>query len=91
VNRECPAMAHQRLKLATLPAAMVEALQLTVSLKPQDESQRIAQREMVSALHRAADDPPSAHYPQSINGRPGEMGCNLATGTLRAHCYCYGP
>jgi hypothetical protein len=55
VNRECPAMAHQRLKLATLPAAMVEALQLTVSLKPQDESQRIAQREMVSALHRAAD------------------------------------
>ena len=36
-------------------AAMVEALQLTVSLKPQDESQRIAQREMVSALHRAAD------------------------------------
>ena len=55
VNRECPAMAHQRLKLATLPAAMVEALQLTVSLKPQDESQRIAQREMVSALHRAVD------------------------------------
>jgi Protein of unknown function (DUF4239) len=48
VNREWPAMAHQRLKLATLPAAMVEALQLTVSLKPQDESQRIA-------LHRAAD------------------------------------
>jgi hypothetical protein len=34
---------------------MVEALQLTISLKPQDESQRIAQREMVSALHRAAD------------------------------------
>ena len=55
LNREWPAMAHQRLKLATLPAAMVEALQLTVSLKPQDESQRIAQREMVSALHRAAD------------------------------------
>ena len=26
VNREWPAMAHQRLKLATLPAAMVEAL-----------------------------------------------------------------
>src|SRR5262245_35576523 len=55
VNREWPAMAHQRLKLATLPTAMVEALQLTVSLKPQDESQRIGQREMVPALHRAAD------------------------------------
>ena len=34
---------------------MVEALQLTISLKPQDESQRIAQREMVSALRGAAD------------------------------------
>jgi Protein of unknown function (DUF4239) len=55
VNREWPAMAHQRLTLGTLPTAMVEALQLTISLKPQDESQRIAQREMVSALHRAAD------------------------------------
>ena len=55
VNREWPAMAHQHLTLGTLPAAMVEALQSTVSLKPQDESQRIAQREMVSALHRAAD------------------------------------
>jgi hypothetical protein len=55
VNREWPAMAHQRLTLGTLPTAMVEALQLTISLKPQDESQRIAQREIVSALHRAAD------------------------------------
>jgi hypothetical protein len=53
VNREWPAMAHQHLTLGTLPTAMVDALQLTVSLKPQDESQRIAQRKMVSALHRA--------------------------------------
>jgi hypothetical protein len=53
VNREWPAMAHQRLTLGTVPTAMVEALQLTVSLKPQDESQRM--REIVSALHRAAD------------------------------------
>ena len=55
VNREWPAMAHQRLTLATLPAALVEALHLTVSLKPQDEAQRIARREIVAALHRAAD------------------------------------
>jgi len=55
VNREWPAMAHQRLTLATLPAALVEALHLTLALKPQDESQRIARREIVTALHRAAD------------------------------------
>jgi hypothetical protein len=34
---------------------LVEALHLTVSLKPQDEAQRIARREIVAALHRAAD------------------------------------
>jgi len=55
VNREWPAMAHQRLTLAALPTALVEALHLTVSLKPQDEAQRIARREIVAALHRAAD------------------------------------
>ena len=55
VNREWPAMAHQRLTLAALPTALVEALHLTVSLKPQDEAQRIARREIVAALHSAAD------------------------------------
>ena len=46
VNREWPAMAHQRLTLATLPTAF---------LTPQNEAQRIAQHEIVAALHRAAD------------------------------------
>jgi Protein of unknown function (DUF4239) len=55
VNREWPEMAQQRLTLATLPTALVEALQSTVSLKPQDEAQRSAQREIVAALHRALD------------------------------------
>jgi Protein of unknown function (DUF4239) len=55
VNREWPAMAHQRLTLATLPSALVEALHLTGSLKPQDEAQRMARREIVAALQRAAD------------------------------------
>jgi hypothetical protein len=39
VNREWPAMAHQRLTLTTL-STLVEAQQLAVSLQPQDESQR---------------------------------------------------
>ena len=37
VNREWPAMAQHRLTLASPPTALVEALQLTVSLKPQDK------------------------------------------------------
>jgi hypothetical protein len=55
VNREWPAMAQHGLTLASPPTALIEALQLTVSLKPQDESQRMAQREIMAALNRALD------------------------------------
>jgi hypothetical protein len=55
VNREWPAMAHERLTLASLSTHLVEAQRLTVLMKPQDESQRTAQREIVAALHRALD------------------------------------
>jgi len=55
VNREWPAMAHQRLTLASLATHLVEAQRLTVLMKPQDDSQRTAQREIVGALHRALD------------------------------------
>ena len=54
VNREWPAMAHERLTLAPLSTHLVEA-RLTVLMKPQDEAQRTAQREIVAALHRALD------------------------------------
>jgi hypothetical protein len=55
VDREWPGMAHQHLSLATEPTHLVEAMKLTISLNPQDESQRTAQREIVAALHRALD------------------------------------
>jgi len=55
VNREWPAMAQHLLTLASPPTALVEALQYTVSLKPQDESQRMAQQEIMAALNRALD------------------------------------
>ena len=55
VNREWPEMARERLTLASLATHLVQAQRLTVSLKPQDESQRTAQREIVAALHRALD------------------------------------
>jgi Protein of unknown function (DUF4239) len=55
VNQEWPAMAQQRATLATLPAALIEALQDTLALKPADDGQRTAQREMVSGLQTALD------------------------------------
>jgi hypothetical protein len=46
-------MAHEHLTLAPVSTHLVEALQLTISLKPQDETQRTAQREIVAALRTA--------------------------------------
>jgi hypothetical protein len=48
-------MAEQRATLATLPHPLMEALQITLTLKPADDNQRAAQCEMVSALERALD------------------------------------
>ena len=55
VNREWPEMARERASLTTLATHLVQAQRLTVLMKPQDESQRTAQREIVAALHRALD------------------------------------
>ena len=54
VNNEWPAMARQRETLSTAKA-LAEALHETISLKPADDSQRIAQVEMVKALETALD------------------------------------
>jgi len=55
VNEGWPAMARHRLTLSTLPTALIEALHDTLTLKPADDSQRIAQTEMVKAIHAAMD------------------------------------
>ena len=55
VNKEWPEMAQQRMTLATLPTALIEALHETLALKPADDSQRAAQPEMVKELHTALD------------------------------------
>jgi Protein of unknown function (DUF4239) len=55
VNEGWPAMARQQATLSTLPTALIEALHDTLTLKPADDSQRIAQSEMVKALHTALD------------------------------------
>ena len=56
INKEWPAMAQQRATLSTLrAAALIELLQDTLTLKPGDESQRLAQSEVIKALQTAAD------------------------------------
>jgi hypothetical protein len=55
VNKEWPEMAQQRVTLATLPTALIEALHYTLALKPADDSQRAVQPEMVKELHIALD------------------------------------
>ena len=55
VNEGWPAMAQQRMTLATLATALIEALHDTLALKPADDSQRVAQPEMMKALHTALD------------------------------------
>ena len=55
VNKEWPEMAQQRMTLAALPTALIELLQDTLTLKPADESQRLAQSEVIKALQTAAD------------------------------------
>jgi len=41
--------------LSTLPTALIELFQDTLTLKPADESQRLAQSEVIKALQTAAD------------------------------------
>ena len=53
VNKEWPEMTQQRVTLATLPTALIEALHDTLALTPADDSQRVAQSEMVKELHTA--------------------------------------
>src|SRR5262249_15474129 len=55
VNKEWPELAQQRATLTTLPTALIEALHETLGLKPADDSQRVAQSEMVKELHTALD------------------------------------
>jgi hypothetical protein len=91
VNREWPAMAQHLLTLASPPTALVEALQLTVSLKPQDESQRMAQREIMAALNRALDARRQRITISQSGVGPVQWAAIPFAGTLHAHCNCYGP
>jgi Protein of unknown function (DUF4239) len=55
VKQEWGAMAQQRLTIEALPKHLVESLRLILALKPADEAQRTAQREIINDLHRALD------------------------------------
>ncbi len=55
VDLDWPAMAMQRATLPAIAAADMEALQVVLSLVPQNETQASAQREMISAMRSALD------------------------------------
>jgi hypothetical protein len=55
VNKEWPEMAHQRATLSTLPTALIEELHDMLAMHPADDSQRLAQPEMIRALHTALE------------------------------------
>jgi len=55
VNDEWPKMARHGLSLKDLPESLIEALKTTLALSAVDESQRTAQREMVTGLEKAFD------------------------------------
>ena len=55
VSVEWPVMAQRRATLTMTPSVDTEALQLNLSVVPQNEGQTVAQREMVSSLERALD------------------------------------
>jgi hypothetical protein len=55
VNEEWPAMAHQRVTLTMMPAALAEALHFVLALKTDGSGQAAAQREIVTALQTALD------------------------------------
>lgn len=55
VRKEWPAMAKQQQTLAVVPPPLGGALQVALSLRPADEGQVEAQRELVSSLENALD------------------------------------
>jgi hypothetical protein len=52
---EWPAMARKRANLTMIPAPLAQALQTTLTLRPESEGQAAAQREIVTALQNALD------------------------------------
>jgi hypothetical protein len=55
VTREWPAMADREATLSVVPAALDDALQLALALRPTSEGQTTAQREIVASLQAALD------------------------------------
>ncbi len=56
INKEWPMMARGRATLATMRAnALIETLKDVITLKPADDSQRIAQPEMIKAVQAALE------------------------------------
>lgn len=54
-NQEWPAMAHHRATLTSLPSHLIEAVKTALAMTPTDDGQKLAQKEILSALQSALD------------------------------------
>jgi hypothetical protein len=54
-TQEWPMMAQRTATLRAIPGALAEALQATLAISPSSEGQKIAQREIATALETALD------------------------------------
>ena len=55
ITEEWPKLAHQSATLSFTPPFLAQALQLTLSLTPDNDGQRVAQREIAAAIGNAFD------------------------------------
>jgi hypothetical protein len=55
VTKEWPAMAQGKMKLSTLPMALIQELHEALAISPANDSERTAQSQMMTALHTALD------------------------------------
>ena len=84
-------MARQQATLSTLPTALIEALNAILAIKPADDSQRIAQSEMVKALQTALDARRQRIVDQQICRWHSKMGGDPTSGTLHVDRHRHGP
>src|SRR5437762_11840601 len=84
IIEEWPKLAHQSATLSFTPPFLAQALQLTLSLTPDNDGQRVAQREIAAAIGNAFDAP-AAHHHQPLAGQCGEVGVPYSAGDLRSH------
>ena len=91
VNQEWPDMARQRATLGAVPTKLVEALNTTLSLAPEDPGQKLAQNEIVRSIEDSPGRAASTHHHQPVDGEGHQMGRAVAPGALHTYRHFLRP